>query len=160
VGYGKGDWSKDMNWRRHRGRPASTSLDSIAHKNRWRPPLHQSSTRGGTISRLRPKTNGKLVIMTPAGWRSPRCCQGCWTRRFGGSCSKGLNRGSAKAHEEHEARRTRSTKNTKHEDTRNAELRLTMSKTTHCKCRTGCDSRRCACRKNNEACDASCGCTD
>ena len=34
-----------------------------------------------------------------------------------------------------------------------------MSKTTHCKCRTGCDSRRCACRKNNEPCDASCGCT-
>lgn len=33
-------------------------------------------------------------------------------------------------------------------------------KTTQCRCRTGCDSRRCACRKNNEPCDAACGCTE
>lgn len=33
-------------------------------------------------------------------------------------------------------------------------------KTTHCKCRTGCGSRRCACRRNNEPCDAACGCVD
>jgi hypothetical protein len=33
-------------------------------------------------------------------------------------------------------------------------------KQTHCKCRAGCGSRRCACRKNNEPCDASCACSD
>ncbi len=33
-----------------------------------------------------------------------------------------------------------------------------MEKTVHCKCKTGCQSRRCVCLKNNEACDENCGC--
>jgi hypothetical protein len=36
---------------------------------------------------------------------------------------------------------------------------LTITKETHCKCRSGCGTRRCACRKDNKPCDASCGCT-
>jgi hypothetical protein len=34
-----------------------------------------------------------------------------------------------------------------------------MVKQTRCECRSGCQSRRCTCRKNNEPCDASCGCS-
>ena len=33
-----------------------------------------------------------------------------------------------------------------------------MTKKFHCKCRTGCDSRRCTCRRHNEPCDAACDC--
>ncbi len=33
-----------------------------------------------------------------------------------------------------------------------------MEKTTHCNCKTGCESRRCACLKNNEPCDENCKC--
>jgi len=36
---------------------------------------------------------------------------------------------------------------------------MTTAKTTHCNCGTGCGSRRCACRKHNEPCDASCACS-
>ncbi len=35
-----------------------------------------------------------------------------------------------------------------------------MDKTTHCKCKSGCDNRRCACLKHNEHCDQKCGCID
>lgn len=35
-----------------------------------------------------------------------------------------------------------------------------MEKTVHCKCKTGCRNRRCACLRNNEPCDDACGCTD
>ncbi|MDM8550349.1 hypothetical protein QUF72_09735 [Desulfobacterales bacterium HSG2] len=34
-----------------------------------------------------------------------------------------------------------------------------MEKTVHCKCKTGCRSRRCTCLKNNEPCDEGCKCT-
>ena len=33
-----------------------------------------------------------------------------------------------------------------------------MSKDEHCKCKSGCQSNRCACFKTGEACDANCGC--
>jgi len=33
-----------------------------------------------------------------------------------------------------------------------------MSKYEQCNCKSGCQSRRCACLKNNEPCDGSCGC--
>ena len=35
-----------------------------------------------------------------------------------------------------------------------------MTKTVHCKCKSGCRNRRCACLKNNEPCDEKCGCVD
>jgi len=35
-----------------------------------------------------------------------------------------------------------------------------MEKNVHCKCKTGCTSRRCVCLKNSEPCDAQCGCVD
>lgn len=35
-----------------------------------------------------------------------------------------------------------------------------MEKTVQCKCKTGCDTRRCACLKNEEPCDENCKCTD
>ncbi|QTA81976.1 CRC domain-containing protein [Desulfonema limicola] len=35
-----------------------------------------------------------------------------------------------------------------------------MEKTVHCKCKSGCKTRRCACLKNNEPCDDKCKCTD
>ena len=35
-----------------------------------------------------------------------------------------------------------------------------MEKTFHCKCKTGCSTRRCVCLRNNEPCDESCGCSD
>ncbi len=35
-----------------------------------------------------------------------------------------------------------------------------MEKTVHCKCKTGCNSRRCACLRNNESCDESCRCSN
>ena len=35
-----------------------------------------------------------------------------------------------------------------------------MEKTVHCKCKTGCNSRRCACLRNNEPCDESCRCSN
>ncbi len=34
-----------------------------------------------------------------------------------------------------------------------------MVKEMRCKCSAGCRSRRCACRKSNEPCDAACGCS-
>lgn len=33
-----------------------------------------------------------------------------------------------------------------------------MGKTASCRCRSGCNNRRCACLKNNEPCDENCGC--
>lgn len=33
-----------------------------------------------------------------------------------------------------------------------------MDRTVHCKCKSGCDTRRCVCLRNNEPCDESCGC--
>jgi hypothetical protein len=33
-----------------------------------------------------------------------------------------------------------------------------MEKTEQCKCKTGCQNKRCACLKNNESCDENCGC--
>ena len=33
-----------------------------------------------------------------------------------------------------------------------------MDKITRCSCKSGCKSKRCACLKNNEACNDSCGC--
>ena len=35
-----------------------------------------------------------------------------------------------------------------------------MEKEVQCKCKSGCDSRRCACLKHNESCDEACGCTN
>lgn len=35
-----------------------------------------------------------------------------------------------------------------------------MEKEVHCKCKTGCKTRRCACLKNNEPCDDKCKCVD
>ena len=35
-----------------------------------------------------------------------------------------------------------------------------MTKETRCKCKGNCTNNRCACRKNHEGCDESCGCTD
>jgi hypothetical protein len=35
-----------------------------------------------------------------------------------------------------------------------------MEKEKQCQCKTGCDSRRCACLKNNEGCDERCGCVN
>ncbi len=35
-----------------------------------------------------------------------------------------------------------------------------MKKKFSCKCKSGCDSRRCSCLKNNEPCDESCKCKD
>lgn len=35
-----------------------------------------------------------------------------------------------------------------------------MEKTIHCKCKTGCTSRRCPCLRNDEACDDKCECID
>ena len=35
-----------------------------------------------------------------------------------------------------------------------------MNKLESCQCKAGCRSKRCACFKNNEPCDESCGCTD
>jgi len=35
-----------------------------------------------------------------------------------------------------------------------------MRKTVHCKCKSGCHNRRCICLRKNEACDASCRCTN
>ncbi len=35
-----------------------------------------------------------------------------------------------------------------------------MAKVVHCKCKSGCKSRRCKCLKNNESCDEKCGCSD
>ena len=35
-----------------------------------------------------------------------------------------------------------------------------MEKEVHCKCKSGCRSRRCPCLKNNEPCDEHCTCTD
>jgi len=33
-------------------------------------------------------------------------------------------------------------------------------KTVHCKCKSGCDSRRCKCLKQGEPCDDKCGCVN
>ena len=33
-----------------------------------------------------------------------------------------------------------------------------MEKTVHCKCKSGCNSRRCKCLKHNEPCDSKCKC--
>ena len=35
-----------------------------------------------------------------------------------------------------------------------------MEKTVTCKCKSGCQGRRCICLKNNEPCDEKCGCSD
>ena len=35
-----------------------------------------------------------------------------------------------------------------------------MEKEHHCNCKTGCQTYRCNCLKNNEPCDDGCGCTD
>ena len=35
-----------------------------------------------------------------------------------------------------------------------------MEKTTSCKCKSGCQNRRCSCLKNNESCGKECSCTD
>jgi len=35
-----------------------------------------------------------------------------------------------------------------------------LEKTVHCKCKTGCVTRRCNCLRNNEPCDESCGCSN
>jgi len=35
-----------------------------------------------------------------------------------------------------------------------------MVKTVHCNCKTGCQTKRCKCLKNNEPCDEKCGCND
>ena len=35
-----------------------------------------------------------------------------------------------------------------------------MDKQVHCNCKTGCESRRCPCLRNNEPCDEQCGCVD
>ena len=35
-----------------------------------------------------------------------------------------------------------------------------MKKTTHCNCKSGCQSRRCQCLKNNEPCGDECSCTN
>jgi hypothetical protein len=35
-----------------------------------------------------------------------------------------------------------------------------MDKTVHCNCKTGCQTKRCKCFKNNEPCDEKCGCID
>lgn len=35
-----------------------------------------------------------------------------------------------------------------------------MEKTASCRCKSGCNNRRCACLKNNEPCDENCGCVD
>jgi hypothetical protein len=34
-----------------------------------------------------------------------------------------------------------------------------MEKTAHCKCKSGCTNRRCACLKNSEPCDETCACS-
>jgi len=33
-----------------------------------------------------------------------------------------------------------------------------MSKTVHCNCKSGCQTKRCVCFKNDEPCDENCGC--
>ena len=35
-----------------------------------------------------------------------------------------------------------------------------MEKQVHCSCRSGCQTRRCRCLKNNEPCDENCTCVD
>ena len=35
-----------------------------------------------------------------------------------------------------------------------------MEKAVHCKCKSGCNNRRCVCLRNNEPCDESCGCSN
>jgi len=35
-----------------------------------------------------------------------------------------------------------------------------MTKTVHCKCKSGCRNKRCVCFKNNEPCDEKCSCKD
>ena len=35
-----------------------------------------------------------------------------------------------------------------------------MEKTVHCKCKSGCENRRCVCLRNKEPCDEECKCVD
>ena len=35
---------------------------------------------------------------------------------------------------------------------------LGLEKAVYCKCKAGCNTRRCVCLRNNEHCDESCGC--
>ena len=35
-----------------------------------------------------------------------------------------------------------------------------MEKTVHCRCKSGCRSRRCVCLSHNEPCDENCGCVE
>lgn len=39
-------------------------------------------------------------------------------------------------------------------------MEVLLKKETNCKCQTGCQNRRCACLRNNEPCDETCGCLD